>query len=270
MNQTIITLAKDADLESLPNGAPQIYWTNPSTWGLCAGAAGVRLQATILQVTSAPVTGTPDTSLRIIGQWSPDGRSWTDLLGSLDGSSGPQALNPASLGGLFQNQYAGAPYEMAPFVRFGIEVSREGGRQGRVRASADIVVLDTIAASVTQFATSTDDSGEVTADNDILGPNIVTWAYDRGQLCVRSATFVNLDDVILTVETSFSDAYDDDRLWVTCGILTFDGADQVQQLALADLNVLTRVRCTTFTPTTPPTPTPTATFDAFITLRPAP
>jgi len=266
VSQSIITLAKDADLESLPNGSPQIYWTDRSTWGMCAGVAGVRLQATILQVTTAPVSGDPDTYLRVIGQWSSDSRSWTDFQGSLDGGLGSQAMDPSTIAPFFQNQYAGTPYEMAPFVRFGIEVSRTGGRQGRVRGSADIVVLDTLAAAPTQFANPQDDGGTINAVNDLLGPVAITWAYERGRVYVRTSVFTNVTNVVFTVETAF-DADADPEFWIPLGTLTFTATNQVQTLALADLDVATRIRCSTFTTSGA---SPEATFDGHISLRPAP
>ncbi len=269
MPQSIITLAKDADLESLPNGAPQIYWTEPFTWGMCAGAAGVRVQGTILQLTVAPDTGLADTYIGLIGQWSNDQRSWTDFLTSVDGQVGPQLLQPGSAGSVFNGQYAGAPYEMAPFVRFGAVVARNGGRQGRIRCSIDFVVLDTLDASVSQFTDVADEEGEITAVNDILGGVLVTWAYDRGMIHIRSGTLTNVTSLTLTVETSFVHTYDPTNtgvFWEPLGTLVFTASEQAQSLVISGLDVLTRVRCTALTTGG----SPSATFDAFATLRPAP
>lgn len=266
MPQQIISLARDADLESLPNGAPQIYWTDPSTWGMCAGAAGVRMQGTILQVTISPEGGA-DTYIGLIGQWSTDGRSWTDFLSTVDGQVGPQLLQPGSAGSVFHAQYAGAPYEMAPFVRFGAQVARDGDRQGRVRCSVDIVVLDALDASVSQFTSVEDEEGIISAVNDVLGATLVTWAYDRGLIHIKSGTWSGITEVTLTVETSFVHDYDGAHtgvFWEPLGTLTFTGSDQAKNLAISGLDVLTRVRCTALTGSG------TAPFDAFATLRPAP
>lgn len=85
--QQLLSLPHDADLESFPDGAEQIYWTELSTRGMCPGAAGIRLQASVLQVTTAPGTGQPDTYVRCIGQRSARAatirqRSWGALAGT--------------------------------------------------------------------------------------------------------------------------------------------------------------------------------------------
>jgi len=264
--QQIISLARDADLESFPNGAPQIYWTDPSTWGMCAGAAGVRVQATVLQLTVSP-TSTADTYMGLLGQWSTDGRSWTDFVSSVDGQVGPQLLQPDSAGTMFHAQYAGAPYEMAPFVRFGAVVARDGERQGRVRCSIDFVVLESLDATLTQFTSVHDEEGTITAVDDVLGATLVTWAYDRGMIHIRSGTWVGITSLTLTVETSFVHDYDEAStgvFWEPVGTLTFTGNEQAKNLAILGLDVATRVRCTALTGTG------SASFDAFATLRPAP
>jgi hypothetical protein len=158
---------------------------------------------------------------------------------------------------------------MAPFVRFGVQVARDGNRQGRIRCSIDIVVLETLDASVSQFTDKEDEEGEITAVGDVLGAVLVTWAYDRGMIHVKSGTFTNVTSLTLTIETSFVHDYDEDNegvFWEPIGTLVFTGSDQAKNLPISGLDVLTRLRCTALTTGG----SPSATFDAFATLRPAP
>lgn len=133
----VIALATDADLESLPDGAPEIYWTSGPSMQEGSGAVQLYLHAEILSRANV-------TKLRFIGQWSVDGRTWYDMAGPLDGlasdSAGPDA------GTCLAVPYAGLPQEYAPFQRFGISVTgsplAEGlARQGRARLSAAVTIL---------------------------------------------------------------------------------------------------------------------------------
>jgi hypothetical protein len=86
---------------------------------------------------------------------------------------------------------------------------------------------------------------------------------------VKSGTFTNVTSLTLTIETSFVHDYDEDNegvFWEPIGTLVFTGSDQAKNLPISGLDVLTRLRCTALTTGG----SPSATFDAFATLRPAP
>ena len=82
--------------------------------------------------------------VRLLGQWSVDGRTWYDFGDALDGlasdSEGPLA------GSCLVFPYTGTPAEYAPFQRFGIAVTGDplasgAARLGRARLSAAITIL---------------------------------------------------------------------------------------------------------------------------------
>lgn len=258
-NQTI-TLARDSDLETLPDGGAQIYWSNQATWGMCAGAAGVRLQATVLAVTD-------NTTGQVIGQWSTDGRTWTDFVGPVDGEVEPGNLEPSN-GVQSTRQYAGLPWEMAAFVRFGIRVARSTGGQGRLRISCDLIVLDALDGAhlimaenspVTAASSTIDGTGQV-------GEILPTYAYDRGMVCVQRQSMGGLTSVTLIVETCFTD---NDAataaFWLKVGEFpaAFSNAAPVQSIAVEGLAGYTRVRAIAAATNG------TATFDVDVFLRPA-
>ena len=137
MNETKhFVLAQDADLESLRDGAPQIYWSEPKS------VQGARWLQTMVSVVSVSASGS-SFSVDVVAQYSFDGRSWIDFGRSLiDGDdSGGVATT-----GNHREAYAGdSNVEFAaPFVRFGIVVGGETGSPGTqqvIRLTAVVAVM---------------------------------------------------------------------------------------------------------------------------------
>lgn len=133
----VVSLANDSDLESLPDGTPEIYWTSGPAQQEGSGAVQMMLQAEVLARTNV-------TKLRFVGQWSVDGRTWYDFADAFDGlpsdSAGPLA------GTCLVFPYTGTPAEYAPYQRFGIAVTGDplasgAARLGRARLSATVTIL---------------------------------------------------------------------------------------------------------------------------------
>jgi hypothetical protein len=263
-----IAIARDSDLETLPDGGAQIYWSNQATWGMSAGAAGVRMQVLILATTA-------NTFASIIGQWSIDGRTWTDFELPIDGQD-PDTMDPLSPtnGQVSHRQYAGPPWEMAPFVRYGIKTWRDDSALGRVRISCDIVVLPTLDPARLMVA-----AGDVVtvASNVIAGDGQIgvidcTYGYDRGSYYIRCTNFntaPTLADVLLVIETTFfmsDDVPGNVQLWrevATIPAISEFDATGARNVEVSDLDAYTRVRAKSATGTG------TATFSIYAFLRPA-
>ncbi len=142
----VINLAQDQELESLPSGAPQIYWSQAALSQECSGGVQMMVQAEILNLLP-----TGDAAVRLLGQWAVDGRTWHDFYSPLDGDLA-SGNGWTTLGNkLFY--YGGLPQEYAPYVRFGLQVSGDttgAGTQGKARLSATVTLLPwSMAASVT-------------------------------------------------------------------------------------------------------------------------
>jgi hypothetical protein len=228
---------------------------------MCAGAAGVRMQATVLAVTD-------NTTGQVIGQWSTDGRTWTDFAGPIDGEVELDDLEPSN-GVQSARQYAGLPWEMAAYVRFGLRVARSTGGQGRLRISCDLIVLDALDGAHLVLA----DNSAVTASSSAItsgaqvGRMLPTYAYDRGLLCVQLQSLGTLTSVTMIVETCFTDnvTLATEAFWLKVGEFptVFNNTNPVQTIEIDGLAGYTRVRAIAAVGTG------TANFDVDAFLRPA-
>lgn len=253
MAQQIITLARDADLESLPDGSPSVYWSDAATWGWCAGAAGVRMQALVLATT-------PSTFAVILGQYSNDGRTWFDFESTIDGQTTPDALDPTN-GKFSIRQHAGPPWEMAPYVRYGLRVWRTGGGQGRVRMTCDLIVLARLDAAKLFLA----DGAVIDAPGQIGGIEC-TYGYDRGSIYIHATAFSGITSVTVVVETSLVRDPPEEgwRPVATVPTLSaFNESTEIQFAEVSGLDAYTRLRATAVTGTG------TVEFSSHAFLRPA-
>ena len=227
------TLVRDALLESMPNGDPQIFWSDPITWSQLQGASGLRLLATLFQATE-------DTTAVIIAQWGVDGKSWTDFVESLDGQSNPLTELTAEAT-QFAYQYSGLPEEFSGLVRIGVKVARSGSVQGRIRLSADILPLAKLAATMLTVAEdATVDS--VTPTVETVGKVLVTNAYDRGTVYARTLGAYTAGDTTLFVQTSAYNSATYADTWRTIGTLAvFTATGQERALAVTGLDRYVRI-----------------------------
>ena len=155
----VITLAQDQELESLPSGSAQIYWSQASQTQECSGGVQMLVQAEILSL--QPPT---QCSVRLLGQWSVDGRTWHDFYSPLDGDTADGSGWTTHGNKIFY--YGGLPQEYAPFVRFGLMVASSTTDQARARLSASVTILPwAMAASVTM------------ATNVLINADTPTYAY---------------------------------------------------------------------------------------------
>ena len=251
MAQQIITLARDADLETLPNGGEQIFWSDSATWGLSAGAAGVRMQVVILSATA-------DTYLTLIGQSSNDGRSWFDFEESIDGVEEPEPVTPTSE--MSVRQYAGPPWQMAPFVRYGLRTWRTGGLQGRIRLSCDLIVLPALDPARLTVA----DGATITGVGPIGGVEC-TYGYDRGSVYIHATAFSGITSVTVVVETSLVRNAPESgwRPVATVPSLSSFSAGARQYVEVSGLDAYTRIRATAVSGSG------SATFTSYAFFRPA-
>ena len=128
--ETTISLAQDQTLESGEEGEEKTYWSDASTWKQVVGADSVTAYVDVLSVSS-------NAKLRIVGQWSLDGKNWTDFASDLSPSGGITSTGSA------EYYYAGGvhAFEFGPYVRFGAAVSASSGSaQEKVRAVLLIAV----------------------------------------------------------------------------------------------------------------------------------
>ncbi len=235
MNNTLkqFTLVRDALLESMPNGDPQIYWSDPVTWGNLQGAAGIRLIATLFQATT-------NTTAQIIAQWGVDGKSWTDFVESLDG----QPATPVSLSAeatQFAYQYTGLPEEFSGLVRVGVMVARSVSTQARIRLSADILPLTAVAANTLTIAEDAVVSS--TGTPDTVGKVIVSNAYDRGTVYARTLGAYTAGDTTLFVQTSMYNSTTYSGTWRTIATLAsvFTATGQERAIAFTGADRYLRV-----------------------------
>jgi hypothetical protein len=134
----VIALANDAELESLADGTPQVYWTEGPLGEEASGARQVLLHAEVLSRVRCD-------AIRFVAQWSVDNRSWQDVPGyAIDGlaaaSAGPDA------GEALFFAYTGLPRNYAPHQRYGISVTGDPdasgiARLGRARLSATVSLV---------------------------------------------------------------------------------------------------------------------------------
>lgn len=113
-----VVIADNLDLESLPNGDPQIYWIPASSFGAFRGANGIRFVTEILSAKTNDSTGAANAQLQWQMQWSIDGRTWNDFVGF------PVANYQVDTGDTQQDTLFPDGFESdAPFTRFGLAVS---------------------------------------------------------------------------------------------------------------------------------------------------
>jgi|GEM_PF-4379426 len=136
---THVVLAQDADLESLRDGAPQIYWSEPGTYQATSGARWLQTMLSVISFSDETATFSAD----IVAQYSFDGRSWVNFGRSLIDSSDSGGVTAI---GNHQLPYAGdSNVEFAaPYVRFGVVVGGEPGSPGAqqvVRLTAVVAIM---------------------------------------------------------------------------------------------------------------------------------
>ena len=121
-----LALARDLVLLSERNGAPAIYWLDPSTYGALFGARGLRLITTIFDISA-------NTLVTLFAQGSYGERTWTDF-------ENPLTDDYATVG-LHADDYPGTPAEFGPMVRIGIQVKGTAGEQVQVRLTSTAIVM---------------------------------------------------------------------------------------------------------------------------------
>lgn len=166
-----IALAHDVVLTSLRNGDAAIYWMSEGDWQACFGGRGLRLVTTIAEIT-------PVTNVKFFGQYSYDGKVWTNFKRNLDGMT-----NGYIAVGTFESTYADSPGEFAPYVRIGIQVSCTGGEQAQVRLTSTAVVLFSNITSVygVQYGS---DALSTTSAATAIGNAFDASTYDEGQVLI--------------------------------------------------------------------------------------
>jgi hypothetical protein len=225
----LITLAQDQDLESLPSSAPQIYWTNASLSEGCSGAFQLMVQAELLQLTEVD-------SVRLIGQWSVDGRSWHDFYSYLDGELADSPGWTSTGTKVFL--YGGLPQEYAPYVRFGIQVTGNEtlSLQGQARMSASVTVLPWVMASTVTLATTATVPAPGTTPRALALP---IANYKRGLFRVVVSAYANSGTSTCKLQVSPSSdpatadwiEIDDLGSFTGNGTLTSDPVDLIGQQA---------------------------------------
>lgn len=210
----LVVLAADQVLDSLPDGAPQLYWTQASLGEGCVGALQLMVQAELLLLTEID-------GVRLIGQWSADGHSWNDFYALLDGESVDGAGWTTQ--GTKVVFYGGLPQEYAPYVRFGLQVTGNvaQGRMGQARLSASVTVLPWVMAATTTLATAATVPAPGTTPRVLALP---IAAYKRGlfRVVVSSYAGTGTSTCVLEVSPSSSPATTD---WIEIDDLgSFSGA----------------------------------------------
>lgn len=188
----LVTLADDQLLDSLPDGAPQLYWTQAALGEGCVGALQLMVQAELLILSEID-------GVRLIGQWSADGRSWNDFYAPLDGeAAGSDGWTTPGTKVVF---YGGLPHEFAPYVRFGLQVTGNvaQGRLGQARLSASVTVLPWVMAATATLATAATVPAPLSTPRALALP---IAAYKRGLFRVVVSSYAGDDPSTCVVQIS--------------------------------------------------------------------
>jgi hypothetical protein len=250
----VINLAQDQELESLPNGAPQIYWSQAAMSQECSGGVQMMIQAEILSLLP-----TSDCSVRLLGQWSVDSRTWHDFYSPLDGDLA-SGNGWTTLGNKLY-YYGGLPQEYAPYVRFGLQVTGNvtpPGTQGKARLSAAVTLLPWSMPATEALA----DGLDVDSDTPVYSAPVATANYRSAVVCATISAYTNSGNALLSVEVSpFADPAT--AIWVPLASFAPVAADgPLAPLAVSLFGQQMRLKCTRASGAT-------ATFDvaAFAMLR---
>ena len=128
MTATVIHIISDATIKSGPAGEIRYTWSPESTWRQSLGANSVLTYIDVVTISS-------DAELKVQGQWSLDGRNWTDFGDDLESS--------VTAVGAQQPYYAGGvnAFEFGPYVRYGVSIAdRTSGTEESARCTVSVVV----------------------------------------------------------------------------------------------------------------------------------
>jgi len=141
-------------------------------------------------------------------QWSVDGHGWVDFMAGASPNPSLAAVNPDT-GPTAPHTYAPHPYEMAPYVRFGIQMkSTVTGQQVRGRASVDIAVLSRPESYNLEIVHE-----HLTGSTETLGGVFSSAAFNRATMYVENdGTWTGgAGDPVVTFETSYMPTEDSER-----------------------------------------------------------
>lgn len=116
MSTLTIAMIQDDTLDSGPDGESMTYWSTPGLYNALAGSRAVRMQMEIVSIST-------NTVVAVVGQWSLDGRNWTNF------GAAVSAPNIMTSTGSYDSYYSGgaAGKEFSAYVRFGIAVAASSG-----------------------------------------------------------------------------------------------------------------------------------------------
>ena len=72
----VLPLAKEADLYSQRDGTPNIYWSDPKSWPISAGARLIRVRAHFFDLVDYGATDPTKAEVKLYAQESIDGKTW--------------------------------------------------------------------------------------------------------------------------------------------------------------------------------------------------
>ena len=218
MDGNQIILARDQDFLSLRSGGAEIYWTPPQSYGSVIGARGLRLFLTVVSITA-------NSKLRIIGQWSVDGKNWTDFSTAINGldNTGSADITAATTLAI---DYAADFKEFTPYVRFGISIENTGSVQSQARVTAAIEPLFDDSIYVSALVAASGTALPVSVGTPVsIGNAIATEAFKYAMVYATvttpaGVTPTNLDQVILSIQGNDGGDPSNDGNWFELGTIT--------------------------------------------------
>ena len=212
-SDVVIRVADDVNLESLPDGNPQIHYASPSTYGMTQGARALQVYLDILSIVSG-------TSVHLVFDWSQDGRTWHSSVFSLDNLLSSADYKSAT--GFYPFFYIGQPHVelAASYVRYGIIVygtTGAPGTMGTVRLTCSVVALKSLA----QLAHTWDLADTTTMDDTQTDARVGNILTTEGlSTLVVNGVLSGAPGAAITFDIQTSTRYDTDAMWKTVGSLS--------------------------------------------------
>jgi len=181
----VLPLAKEADLYSQRDGTPNIYWSDPKSWPISAGARLIRVRAHFFDLEDYGATTPAKVEVKLYAQESIDGKTWKfvrDASGNALDFFGPR--RPVT-----GTTYASDPFferavmppngDFSPLVRYGLQIQHAdydtavGQSQVYARVTCELEITTS-----EPFTVKSDGSRSTGVSDGTIQPVDTDWVED--------------------------------------------------------------------------------------------